>query len=147
MNIKQKIKDIVPEMTEWRHQIHEKPEIAYQEKVTSKFIANKLKDFGLEVIEEFGKTGVVGIIQGKENKGKEKSIAIRADMDALPMTEKTNLPYSSKNEGAMHACGHDGHSTMLLGAAKYLSETKNFMEKYIVFFNPLKKVVMQGLKQ
>ena len=99
MNIKQKIKDIVPEMTEWRHQIHEKPEIAYQEKVTSKFIANKLKDFGIEVIEEFGKTGVVGIIQGKENKGQEKSIAIRADMDALPMTEKTNLPYSSKNEG------------------------------------------------
>ena len=121
-----KIKDIVPEMTKWRHQIHEKPEIAYQEKVTSKFIANKLKDFGVEVIEEFGKTGVVGIIQGKENKGQEKSIAIRADMDALPMTEKTNLPYSSKNEGAMHACGHDGHSTMLLGAAKYLSETKNF---------------------
>ena len=106
MNIKQKIKDIVPEMTEWRHQIHEKPEIAYQEKVTSKFIANKLKDFG--------KTGVVGIIRGKKSNGQEKSIAIRADMDALPMTEKTNLPYSSKNEGAMHACGHDGHSTCLL---------------------------------
>ena len=146
MNIKQKIKDIVPEMTEWRQQIHEKPEIAYQEKVTSKFIANKLKDFGIEVIEEFGKTGVVGIIQGKENKGQEKSIAIRADMDALPMTEKTNLPYSSKNEGAMHACGHDGHSTMLLGAAKYLSETKNFYGKVYCVFQPAEEGGNAGAK-
>ncbi len=146
MNIKQKIKDIVPEMTEWRRQIHEKPEIAYQEKVTSKFIANKLKDFGIEVIEEFGKTGVVGIIQGKENKGQEKSIAIRADMDALPMTEKTNLPYSSKNEGAMHACGHDGHSTMLLGAAKYLSETKNFYGKVYCVFPPAEEGGNAGAK-
>ena len=146
MNFKQKIKDIVPEMTEWRRQIHEKPEIAYQEKVTSKFIANKLKDFGIEVIEEFGKTGVVGIIQGKENKGEEKSIAIRADMDALPMTEKTNLPYSSKNEGAMHACGHDGHSTMLLGAAKYLSETKNFYGKVYCVFQPAEEGGNAGAK-
>ena len=146
MNIKQKIKDIVPEMTEWRREIHEKPEIAYQEKVTSKFIANKLKDFGIEVIEEFGKTGVVGIIQGKENKGQEKSIAIRADMDALPMTEKTNLPYSSKNEGAMHACGHDGHSTMLLGAAKYLSETKNFYGKVYCVFQPAEEGGNAGAK-
>ena len=146
MNIKQKIKDIVPEMTEWRRQIHEKPEIAYQEKVTSKFIANKLKDFGIEVIEEFGKTGVLGIIQGKENKGQEKSIAIRADMDALPMTEKTNLPYSSKNEGAMHACGHDGHSTMLLGAAKYLSETKNFYGKVYCVFQPAEEGGNAGAK-
>ena len=146
MNIKQKIKDIVPEMTEWRRQIHEKPEIAYQEKVTSKFIANKLKDFGIEVIEEFGKTGVVGIIQGKENKGQEKSIAIRADMDALPMIEKTNLPYSSKNEGAMHACGHDGHSTMLLGAAKYLSETKNFYGKVYCVFQPAEEGGNAGAK-
>ena len=136
MNIKQKIKDIVPEMIEWRHKIHEKPEIAYQEKVTSKFIAEKLKDFGVEVIQNFGKTGVVGIIEGKQNKEQEKSIAIRADMDALPMTEKTNLPYSSKNEGAMHACGHDGHATMLLGAAKYLSETKNFYGKVYCVFQP-----------
>ena len=146
MNIKQKIKDIIPEMTEWRRQIHEKPEIAYQEKVTSKFIANKLKDFGIEVFEEFGKTGVVGIIQGKENKGQEKSIAIRADMDALPMTEKTNLPYSSKNEGAMHACGHDGHSTMLLGAAKYLAETKNFYGKVYCVFQPAEEGGNAGAK-
>ena len=146
MNIKQKIKDIIPEMTEWRHLIHEKPEIAYQEKVTSKFIAKKLKDFGVEVIEEFGKTGVVGIIQGKKNKGQEKSIAIRADMDALPMIEKTNLPYSSKNEGAMHACGHDGHSTMLLGAAKYLSETKNFYGKVYCVFQPAEEGGNAGAK-
>ena len=146
MNIKQKIKDIVPEMIEWRHQIHEKPEIAYQEKATSKFIAEKLKDFGVEVIQNFGQTGVVGIIQGKENKGQEKSIAIRADMDALPMTEKTNLPYSSKNEGAMHACGHDGHSTMLLGAAKYLSETKNFYGKVYCVFQPAEEGGNAGAK-
>ena len=146
MNIKQKIKDIVPEMIEWRHQIHEKPEIAYQEKATSKFIADKLKNFGVEVIQDFGKTGVVGIIRGKKSKGQEKSIAIRADMDALPMTEKTNLPYSSKNEGAMHACGHDGHSTMLLGAAKYLSETKNFYGKVYCVFQPAEEGGNAGAK-
>ena len=118
MNIKKKIEQITPEMLKWRHSIHSKPEIAYQEKDTSDFISKKLSEFGIEVHEGIGKTGVVGIIKGK-NSNSERAIGIRADMDALPMTEKTNLPYTSKNEGAMHACGHDGHSTMLLGAAKY----------------------------
>ena len=97
-------------------------------------------------IRDSGKTGVIGIIQGKKHKGQEKSIAIRADMDALPMTEKTNLPYSSKNEGAMHACGHDGHSTMLLGAAKYLSETKNFYGKVYCVFQPAEEGGNAGAK-
>ena len=117
------------QLVEWRHDLHMHPQISFEEEYAAAKVSTLLKDFGIEVIEEFGKTGVVGIIQGKENKGQEKSIAIRADMDALPMTEKTNLPYSSKNEGVMHSCGHDGHSTMLLGAAKYLSETKNFFGK------------------
>ncbi|MFL2830435.1 MAG: M20/M25/M40 family metallo-hydrolase, partial [Candidatus Puniceispirillales bacterium] len=135
MNIKKKIEQITPEMLKWRHSIHSKPEIAYQEKDTSDFISKKLHEFGIEVHQGIGKTGVVGIIKGK-NSNSERAIGIRADMDALPMTEKTNLPYTSKNEGAMHACGHDGHSTMLLGAAKYLAETRNFCGTVYCIFQP-----------
>lgn len=145
MNIKQKIKYITPEMIEWRHTIHEKPEIAYQEKDTSDFISKKLNEFGIEVHQGIGKTGIVGIIKGK-NSSSDKAIAIRADMDALPMTEKTNLPYASKNEGAMHACGHDGHSTMLLGAAKYLAETRNFYGTVYCVFQPAEEGGNAGAK-
>ena len=145
MNIKQKIKYITPEMIEWRHTIHEKPEIAYQEKDTSDFISKKLNEFGIEVHQGIGKTGIVGIIKGK-NSSSDKAIAIRADMDALPMTEKTNLPYASKNEGAMHACGHDGHSTMLLGAAKYLAETRNFYGTVYCIFQPAEEGGNAGAK-
>ena len=145
MNIKQKIKYITPEMIEWRHSIHEKPEIAYQEKDTSDFISKKLNEFGIEVHQGIGKTGIVGIIKGK-NSSSDKAIAIRADMDALPMTEKTNLPYASKNEGAMHACGHDGHSTMLLGAAKYLAETRNFYGTVYCVFQPAEEGGNAGAK-
>ena len=125
MNIKNKIKYSIQDMVQWRKHIHENPETAYNEIDTSNFISKKLKEFGIEVHQEIGKTGVVGIIQGK-NTDSNKTVGIRADIDALPMTEKTNLPYASKNDGAMHACGHDGHTTMLLGAAKYLAETRNF---------------------
>ena len=145
MNIKQKIKYITPEMIEWRHSIHAKPEIAYQEKDTSDFISKKLNEFGIEVHQGIGKTGIVGIIKGK-NSSSDKAIAIRADMDALPMTEKTNLPYASKNEGAMHACGHDGHSTMLLGAAKYLAETRNFYGTVYCIFQPAEEGGNAGAK-
>ena len=145
MNIKQKIKYITPEMIEWRHTIHEKPEIAYQEKDTSDFISKKLNEFGIEVHQGIGKTGIVGIIKGK-NSSSDKAIAIRADMDALPMTEKTNLPYASKNEGVMHACGHDGHSTMLLGAAKYLAETRNFYGTVYCVFQPAEEGGNAGAK-
>ena len=145
MNIKQKIEQITPEMLKWRHSIHSKPEIAYQEKDTSDFISQKLSEFGIEVHEGIGKTGVVGIIKGK-NSNSERAIGIRADMDALPMTEKTNLPYTSKNEGAMHACGHDGHSTMLLGAAKYLAETRNFYGTVYCIFQPAEEGGNAGAK-
>ena len=145
MNIKQKIEQITPAMIEWRHSIHEKPEVAYQEKDTSDFISKKLSEFGIEVHEGIGKTGVVGIIKGK-NSNSERAIGIRADMDALPMTEKTNLPYTSKNEGAMHACGHDGHSTMLLGAAKYLAETRNFYGTVYCIFQPAEEGGNAGAK-
>ena len=145
MNIKKKIEQITPEMLKWRHNIHSKPEIAYQEKDTSDFISKKLREFGIEVHKGIGKTGVVGIIKGK-NSNSERAIGIRADMDALPMTEKTNLPYTSKNEGAMHACGHDGHSTMLLGAAKYLAETRNFYGTVYCIFQPAEEGGNAGAK-
>ena len=145
MNIKQKIEQITPAMIEWRHNIHEKPEVAYQEKDTSDFISKKLNEFGIEVHQGIGKTGIVGIIKGK-NSNSDKAIGIRADMDALPMTEKTNLHYSSKNEGAMHACGHDGHSTMLLGAAKYLAETRNFHGTVYCIFQPAEEGGNAGAK-
>ena len=145
MNIKKKIEQITPEMIEWRHSIHSKPEIAYKEKDTSDFISTKLSEFGIEVHKGIGKTGVVGIIKGK-NSNSERAIGIRADMDALPMTEKTNLPYTSKNEGAMHACGHDGHSTMLLGAAKYLAETRNFCGTVYCIFQPAEEGGNAGAK-
>tara|TARA_B100001142_G_scaffold294037_1_gene313982 strand:- start:60 stop:1229 length:1170 start_codon:yes stop_codon:yes gene_type:complete len=145
MNIKKKIELITPEMLKWRHSIHSKPEIAYQEKDTSDFISKKLREFGIEVHKGIGKTGVVGIIKGK-NSNSERAIGIRADMDALPMTEKTNLPYRSKNEGAMHACGHDGHSTMLLGAAKYLAETRNFYGTVYCIFQPAEEGGNAGAK-
>ena len=145
MNIKQKIEQITPAMIEWRHNIHEKPEVAYQEKDTSDFISKKLNEFGIEVHQGIGKTGIVGIIKGK-NSNSKKTIGIRADMDALPMTEKTNLPYASKNEGSMHACGHDGHSTMLLGAAKYLAETRNFHGTVYCIFQPAEEGGNAGAK-
>ena len=145
MNIKQKIEQITPAMIEWRHSIHEKPEVAYQEKDTSDFISKKLSEFGIEVHQGIGKTGIVGVIKGR-NSNSKKTIGIRADMDALPMTEKTNLPYASKNEGSMHACGHDGHSTMLLGAAKYLAETRNFHGTVYCIFQPAEEGGNAGAK-
>jgi hippurate hydrolase len=146
MNINEKIKSLIPEMKNWRHHIHENPEIAYEEKNTSKFIVKKLNEFGIETHKDLGGTGIVGIIHGKDNGSSNKSIGIRADMDALPMTEKTNLPYSSKNPGRMHACGHDGHTTMLMGAAKYLAETKNFSGTVYCIFQPAEEGGNAGAK-
>ncbi|MGY9058285.1 MAG: amidohydrolase, partial [Candidatus Puniceispirillales bacterium] len=146
MIINKKIQTFVPEMKQWRHYIHQNPEIAYEEKNTSDFIAKKLNEFGIEVHRGFGGTGIVGIINGKDKGDNNKSIGIRADMDALPMTEKTNLSYSSRNEGKMHACGHDGHSTMLLGAAKYLAETRNFFGTVYCIFQPAEEGGNAGAK-
>ena len=146
MTIRKHIKDFIPEMNEWRHYIHENPEIAYEEHNTSDFIAAKLTEFNIEVHRGLGGTGIVGVIHGKDNGASKKSLGIRADIDALPMTEKTNLTYSSKNDGKMHACGHDGHTTMLLGAAKYLSKTKNFLGTVYCIFQPAEEGGNAGAK-
>ena len=146
MNINKQIQVLIPEMREWRHHIHQNPEIAYEENNTSDFISKKLNEFGIEVHRGFGGTGIVGVIHGQHKVTSNKSIGIRADMDALPMSEKTNLIYSSKNEGKMHACGHDGHSTMLLGAAKYLAQTRNFCGTVYCIFQPAEEGGNAGAK-
>jgi hippurate hydrolase len=146
MDIRKHIKDLIPEMNLWRHYIHENPEIAYEEHNTSDFIATKLTEFNIETHRGLGGTGIVGVIHGKDNGASKKSLGIRADIDALPMTEKTNLSYSSKNDGKMHACGHDGHTTMLLGAAKYLAETKNFLGTVYCIFQPAEEGGNAGAK-
>ena len=146
MNINKQIQVLIPEMREWRHHFHKNPEIAYEENNTSDFIAKKLNEFGIEVHRGFGGTGIVGVIHGQHKGTSNKSIGIRADMDALPMSEKTNLIYSSKNEGKMHACGHDGHSTMLLGAAKYLAQTRNFCGTVYCIFQPAEEGGNAGAK-
>ena len=121
---------------QWRRDIHENPEILYDVHRTAGVVADKLKAFGCdEVVPGIGRTGVVGVIKGRKG-ASGKVIGMRADMDALPMTEMTGLPYASKTPGKMHACGHDGHTAMLLGAAKYLCETRNFDGTAIVIFQP-----------
>ena len=134
MPIKNRIADFEKEMTSWRHHFHENPELAYKEINTSIKVVELLKSFGIKNIEEgLGKTGVVATLEN----GTGKSIGLRADMDALPIFEENNdKKYKSKTDGKMHACGHDGHTTMLLGAAKYLAETKNFNGKIILIFQP-----------
>ena len=137
MRLKKELNELHVDMISWRHQIHQNPEIAYEEEKTAEFVAKKLEDFGIAVHRGLGKTGVVGVIDGHgEADCKLKAIGLRADMDALPMTEQTNLPYASKNLNAMHACGHDGHTTMLLGAAKYLAEHRPFKGTVYCIFQP-----------
>ena len=117
MRLKKELRELHDDMISWRHQIHQNPEIAYEEEKTAEFVAKKLEDFGIVVHRGLGKTGVVGVIDGHgEAECKLRAIGLRADMDALPMTEQTKLPYASRNLNAMHACGHDGHTTMLLGS-------------------------------
>ncbi len=124
------------EITGWRRDLHENPELLYDVHRTAQVVADKLRAFGCdEVVPGIGKTGVVGVIHGKSKKS-GRVIGLRADMDALPMDELTNLPYASNVKGRMHACGHDGHTAMLLGAAKYLAETRNFDGTAVVIFQP-----------
>src|SRR3954465_6433339 len=111
------------ELTEIRHDLHRHPELGLEEHRTAEIVARLLESWGIEVHRGVGKTGVVGVLRSGQG---NRAVGLRADMDALPMTEKTGLPYASRTPGKMHACGHDGHTTMLLGAAKYLAETKNF---------------------
>lgn len=136
MPVKNRFAELLPEITEWRRDLHENPEILYDTHRTSAVVAEKLQEFGCEeVVTGIGRTGVVAVIKGKTNTS-GKVIGLRADMDALPIMEATGLPYASKTPGAMHACGHDGHTAMLLGAAKYLAETRNFDGTVVVIFQP-----------
>ena len=128
------ISNIKNEMQKWRQNLHTFPELGFEEKKTSDFIADKLKEFGIEHFRDIAKTGIVGVIRG--SKPGSGAIGLRADMDALPMPEENNFKHASQNPGKMHACGHDGHVTMLLGAAKYLSETKNFSGTVYLIFQP-----------
>jgi len=122
------------ELTGVRRDLHAHPELAFEESRTSALVVESLKKWGVETHTGLAKTGVVGVIKGKTNGG--KSIGLRADMDCLPMHESNNFSHKSKNEGRMHACGHDGHTTMLLGAARYLAETRNFAGTVYLIFQP-----------
>ncbi|MEO8529979.1 MAG: amidohydrolase, partial [Deltaproteobacteria bacterium] len=136
MPIKNRFAELLPEIRAWRRDLHENPEILFETHRTSAIVAEKLREFGCdEVVTGIGRTGVVGVIKGRATTS-GRTIGIRADMDALPIHETTGLEYASKTKGAMHACGHDGHTAMLLGAAKYLSETRNFDGTCIVIFQP-----------
>ncbi len=136
MPVKNRFAEMQDEIAAWRQDIHENPEILFETHRTSALVAEKLQEFGCEeVVTGIGRTGVVGLIRGKANTS-GKVIGLRADMDALPIEEATGLAYASKTPGAMHACGHDGHTAMLLGAAKYLAETRNFDGTVAVIFQP-----------
>ncbi|WP_224823365.1 M20 aminoacylase family protein [Cognatishimia sp. MH4019] len=136
MPVKNRFAELLPEITEWRRDLHENPEILFETHRTSAMVADKLAEFGCdEIVTGLGRTGVVGVIKGKTNSS-GRTIGLRADMDALPIHEATGLEYASKTDGAMHACGHDGHTAMLLGAAKYLAETRNFDGTCVVIFQP-----------
>lgn len=136
MPIKNRFAELLPEITAWRRDIHRHPEILFDTHRTSALVKEKLHEFGCdEVVDGIGRTGVVGVIRGKSNSS-GRTVGLRADMDALPIHEATGLDYASKVPGAMHACGHDGHTAMLLGAARYLCETRNFDGTCVVIFQP-----------
>ena len=136
MPVKNRFAELLPEITAIRRDLHENPEILFETHRTAQVVADRLRAIGCdEVVTGIGRTGVVGVIKGKAN-GSGRTIGLRADMDALPIHEQTGLPYASKTPGAMHACGHDGHTAMLLGAAQYLAETRNFDGTVVVIFQP-----------
>ncbi|PCD77203.1 M20 aminoacylase family protein [Pseudothioclava arenosa] len=136
MPIKNRLAEWLPEITAWRHDFHAHPELLYEVHRTAARVAELLRGFGCdEVVEGIGRTGVVGVIRGQGG-GAGRVVGLRADMDALPIEEATNLPYRSTVTGMMHACGHDGHSSMLLAAARYLAETRAFDGTVVVIFQP-----------
>ena len=136
MPIKNRLAEMQPEIAAWRQDIHAHPELLYDTHRTSALVEEKLRAFGCdEVVTGIGRTGVVGVIRGKADTS-GRVIGLRADMDALPIEEATGVEYASKTPGLMHACGHDGHTAMLLGAAKYLAETRNFDGTVVVIFQP-----------
>jgi amidohydrolase len=136
MPIVNRVADLQQEVAGWRRDLHAHPELGFDVHRTAGIVADKLKAFGCdEIISGIGRTGVVGVIRGSKAQS-DKVIGLRADMDALPIEELTGLPYRSTVPGKMHACGHDGHTAMLLAAAKYLAETRNFSGTAVVIFQP-----------
>jgi hippurate hydrolase len=134
MPVVNRIADFAPLMTQWRRHLHTIPELGVECHKTAAFVAERLREFGVDELHEgFATTGMVAIINGQ---GAGPTIGLRADMDGLPIPEATGLDYASTHEGKMHACGHDGHTTMLLGAAKYLAETRNFAGRVALIFQP-----------
>lgn len=133
MNLIPEILAFVPELKRIRHTIHQNPETGFQEWQTAELVASRLESWGLEVHRNVGETGVVGLLRGKTS---GRTIGLRADMDALPMQEATNLPYKSLTPNVFHGCGHDGHTTMLLGAAHYLSQTRRFSGTVVFIYQP-----------
>ena len=135
MPILNRVSEMHAEITAWRRELHQMPELNFDVIRTAGFVESKLREFGVDdIVKGLGRTGVVGIIKG--TKGEGPTIGLRADMDALPITEKTGKAWASKTSGKMHACGHDGHTAMLLGAARYLAETRNFAGSIAVIFQP-----------
>jgi len=136
MPIKNRFAELYPKIVKWRHDFHRNPELQYELPKTAAKVADLLRSFGCdEVVEGVGKSGVVGVIHGQVDTSR-RVIGLRADMDALPIDEKSDVLYKSEVPGVMHACGHDGHTAMLLGAAQYLCETRNFDGKAAVIFQP-----------
>lgn len=136
MPIKNRFAETHAEITGWRRHLHEHPELMFDLPETSKFVEEKLRSFGItDITTGIAQTGVVAVIEGQSNTS-GRTIGLRADMDALPIMEATGLPYASKTPGKMHACGHDGHTAMLLGAAQYLAETRNFDGRAVLIFQP-----------
>jgi amidohydrolase len=136
MPVINRIAEMSDEIATWRHDLHEHPELLFDVHRTAGIVIGKLRAFGCDAVEtEIGRTGVVGLIRGRAH-ASGRVIGLRADMDALPITEATNVPYKSKVPGRMHACGHDGHTAMLLGAAQYLTETRNFDGTAVLIFQP-----------
>ncbi|EYD75826.1 Hippurate hydrolase [Rubellimicrobium mesophilum DSM 19309] len=134
MPVVNRIAAFAEDMAAWRHHLHRHPELSFDCHETAAFVAARLRDFGVDEIHEgIARTGVVALIQGRQP---GPAIGLRADMDALPMPEQTGAPYASEIPGRMHACGHDGHTTMLLGAARYLAETRNFAGTAVLMFQP-----------
>lgn len=133
MNIIPEVAALDRDMRDWRHHLHAHPETAFEETATAAYVADKLKSLGLEVHTGLARTGVVGVLRNGQS---QNAIGLRADLDALHVHERTNASYTSRNEGKMHACGHDGHTTMLLGAARYLAATRRFSGTVFLIFQP-----------
>src|SRR5499425_1040746 len=145
MPVVNRVADLHSDITAWRRDLHAHPELLFDVQRTAGTVAEKLKAFGCdEVVTGLGRTGVVGVIHGRKGTA-GKTIGLRADMDALPIEEQTDLPYRSTVPGKMHACGHDGHTAMLLGAARYLAETRNFAGTAVVIFQPAEEGGAGGL--